>query len=85
MFVLDSLDKILRDLLRILGELPPLPRAVTGGGIARATGVNSQILLLKSGLELGAELSRLGLKMGVRVGPHIGVVFINEGIGVKVM
>ena len=39
-----------------------------------ATGVNSQMLLLRSGLELG-----------VRVGPHIGGVDINEDIGSIVM
>ena len=51
----------------------------------RAIGVNSQMILLKSGLELGAELSGLGLKMGIRVHPHMGVIFISEEAGVKMM
>ena len=85
LLVFDNLDKILRDLWRILGELPPLTRAVTGGGIVRAIGVNSQTILLKSGLELGAELSGLGLKMGIRVGPHIGLSFISVEDEVKIV
>ena len=50
-------------------RIPPLTGAVTGGGIVGATGVNSQMLLLRSGLELVA-----------RVSPHIGGVDINEDI-----
>ena len=51
-------------------RIPPLTGAVTGGGIVGATGVNSQTLFLRSGLELVA-----------RVSPHIGGVDINEDMG----
>ena len=48
--------------------------AVSSGGELEATGVDSQMLLYRS-----------GLKVGVRVNPHIGVLYINEDIGSIVM
>ena len=65
----------------ILGEFFLQQGAVTVGGKVGAIGVDSQILLLESGLELGAGLSRLGLEMGVRVSPHMGGVYISEDTG----
>ena len=51
-------------------RIPPPSRAVTSGGSLRATGIDSH---------------RLGLEVGIRASPHIGVAFVNEGIGVKLM
>ena len=48
--------------------------AVSCGGELEVTGVDSQMLLHRSGLEVG-----------VRVNPHIGVLYINEDIGSIVM
>ena len=48
--------------------------AVTSGGQLGAAGVDSQMLLHRSGLEVG-----------IRVNPHIGVLYINEDIGSIVM
>ena len=57
----------------------------TVGGRVGASDVDSQVLFL-AGLEViqwqvppGSQFSPSGL---VGVGPHIGVVYINEGIGV---
>ena len=50
-------------------QIHPPPRAVTSGGMLGAISVDSQILLQRSGLELGAG-----------VVPHIGVKFISEVI-----
>ena len=63
------LGQIPRDLLRILGKFPLQQGAVAIGGRVGAICVDSQILLLRSGLKLGAG-----------VDPHIGVIFISEVI-----
>ena len=46
-----------------------------------AIGVDSQILLLRSGLKLGAGLSGLDLEIGVGISPHMRGVYINEDTG----
>ena len=51
-------------------QIPPPTRAVTIGGRLRATGVDSQVLFL-----------RLGLEVIARVDPHMGGVNISVGIG----
>ena len=65
-----------------LANYLPQQGAVTVGGKVGATGVDSQILLLRSGLEVfqwqippGSQVTPSGL---VVVGPHIGGVYINE-------
>ena len=48
----------------------PPPRAVSGGGRLRASGDDSH---------------GLSLEVGIRVGPHIGVIFISDIIAGKQM